>query len=245
MNIVAVIPARFGSTRFPGKALAILRGKPIIQHVFERVQASGLFSVVMVATDHAKIAETVLRFGGNIAMTSDNLQSGTDRIAEALQYIPDADLIVNVQGDEPLIETRALADLIKAFQSEQVQMASLMTKVTDESMLQNPNIVKLVVDSDANALYFSRSAIPFDRDGQGGVNYLRHIGVYAYRRDVLGKFVHLPMRKLEQIEKLEQLRALENGIPIRMVYSDYQGIGIDTPEDLERVERLIENKQFS
>jgi len=244
MNTVAVIPARFGSTRFPGKALAMLKGKPIIQHVFERVQASGLFRVVMVATDHDKIAETVLGFGGNIAMTSEDLLSGTDRIAEALQYIPEADLIVNVQGDEPLIEASALARLIKAFDSERVQMASLMTQITDESMLQNPNIVKLVVDCEDNALYFSRSLIPYNRDQQSGVNYLRHIGVYAYRREVLWRFVRLPLGKLEQLEKLEQLRALENGIAIRMVYTDYQGIGIDAPEDLERVERQLDVNQI-
>lgn len=244
MNTVAIIPARYASTRFPGKALALLRGKPIIQHVFERVQASGLFSLVMVATDHDKIVDTVMGFGGNISMTSEDLQSGTDRIAEALQYIHEADLIVNVQGDEPLIETDALAKLIDAFRSERVQMASLMTSITDKSMLHNPNIVKLVVDNDNDALYFSRSPIPFDRDGQSGVNYLRHIGVYAYRREVLWRFVRLPMGKLEQIEKLEQLRALENGIPIRMVYTDYQGIGIDTPEDLARVERLLDTGKF-
>ena len=244
MNTVAIIPARYASTRFPGKALALLRGKPIIQHVFERVQASGLFSLVMVATDHDKIVDTVMGFEGNISMTSEDLQSGTDRIAEALQYIHEADLIVNVQGDEPLIETDALAKLIDAFRSERVQMASLMTSITDKSMLHNPNIVKLVVDNDNDALYFSRSPIPFDRDGQSGVNYLRHIGVYAYRREVLWRFVRLPMGKLEQIEKLEQLRALENGIPIRMVYTDYQGIGIDTPEDLARVERLLDTGKF-
>ncbi len=244
MNTVAIIPARYGSTRFPGKALALLKGKPIIQHVFERVQASGLFSLVMVATDHDLIAETVLRFGGNISMTPEDLPSGTDRIAEALKYIPEADLIVNVQGDEPLIETLALAELIKVFRSESVQMASLMTFITEASMLQNPNIVKLVVDNEDNALYFSRSAIPFNRDGQAGTNYLRHIGVYAYRREVLWRFVRLPQGKLEQIEKLEQLRALENGIPIRMVYTDYQGIGIDTPEDLETVEGLFETGKF-
>ncbi|GAB1365375.1 3-deoxy-manno-octulosonate cytidylyltransferase [Candidatus Cloacimonadaceae bacterium] len=240
MNIVAVIPARYASTRFPGKALAMLQGKPLIQHVFERVKASELFDMVVVATDHDQIVETVMGFGGNIVMTPSDLPSGTDRVADALQYLPQADLIVNVQGDEPLVDTSALARLIDAFQSDRVQMASLMTLITDPAMLNNPNIVKLVVDSDDDALYFSRSPIPFNRDGQPGVKYLRHIGIYAYRREVLWRFVRLPQANLEQIEKLEQLRALENGIPIRMVYTDYQGIGVDTPEDLALMEKLMQ-----
>jgi len=240
MNIVAIIPARYGSTRFPAKALALLQGKPIIQHVYERVLQSQLFTDVCVATDHPEIGAAVQRFGGKAIMTSDQHQSGSDRIAEALKSFPEAKLVVNVQGDEPLIETAPLASLLDVFSDPQVQMASLMTAFSDPILLANPNIVKVVTDLQGNALYFSRSAIPFNRDQDSQLTYFRHIGVYAYTRETLLRFVDLKPSKLEQAEKLEQLRALENGIPIRMVKTAYQGIGIDTPEDLERMENLLD-----
>lgn len=243
MNVIAMIPARYASTRFPAKALAMLGGKPIIQHVYERVLNSGLFNNVSVATDHDKIVDTVIGFGGNVIMTSEEHQSGTDRIAEALQYLPEAELIVNVQGDEPLIETEVLAKLIQAFKSPVVQMASLMTPISDPNMLINPNVVKVVADNSNNALYFSRSCIPYNRDNIGGMIFYRHIGVYAYSREALWRFVRFPQSTLERIEKLEQLRALENGIPIRMVKTGYQGIGIDTPSDLKQMEELLYHRE--
>ena len=239
MNVIAVIPARFASTRFPGKPLAMLKGKPIIQSVYERVLNSGLFTSVCVATDDLAIIEAVKRFGGRAVLTSDKHQSGTDRVAEALQYFPEADLVLNVQGDEPLIEREPLQKLISAFEDRKVQMASLMVPFQDLVMLANPNIVKVVTDRQDYALYFSRLAIPYNRDNLSDIIYYRHIGVYAYLTDCLQKFVSLKQGKLEQIEKLEQLRALENGIPIKMVETSYQGIGIDTPADLETVEKML------
>lgn len=242
MNAIAVIPARYASTRFPVKALANLAGKPIIQHVYERVTASALFTDVIIATDHQAIMDAVKAFHGKAMMTSDKHPSGSDRIAEVLKHYPETDVIVNVQGDEPLIERQPLADLLQVFNDPFVDMASLMTPITDPEMLKDPNIVKVVTNSQGDAIYFSRSCVPYNRDDKEHT-YYRHIGVYAYRPDVLEEFVSLPQGALEQIEKLEQLRALEHDIPIRMVITDYQGVGIDTPTDLDRVEKLLEAKQ--
>ena len=239
MNVIAIIPARFASTRFPGKPLAMLKGKPIIQSVYERVVNSGLFTSVCIATDDLAIIDAVKRFGGRAVLTSDKHQSGSNRIAEALQFFPKAELVLNVQGDEPLIEKEPLQKLISVFEDREVQMASLMTPLQDLEMLTNPNIVKVITDRQNNALYFSRSAIPYNRDNLSDVTYYRHIGVYAYLPDCLKKFVSLKQGKLERIEKLEQLRALENGISIKMVETSYQGIGIDTPADLATVEKLL------
>lgn len=239
ISAIAIIPARYASTRFPAKALALLSGEPIISHVYRKVLSCNLFDSVVVATDHEDIFSTVLAFGGKAVMTNINHASGSDRIAEAATKLPPAEVIVNIQGDEPMIDTDSLAKLLSQFSDPQVQMASLMTPVSEPEMLSNPNIVKVVTDTKSNALYFSRSAIPFCRDNDINYTYYRHIGVYAYRRETLLKFVELPISKLEQTEKLEQLRALENGIPIRMVITDYQGIGIDTPEDLAMVEMLL------
>ncbi|MDD2331193.1 MAG: 3-deoxy-manno-octulosonate cytidylyltransferase [Candidatus Cloacimonetes bacterium] len=238
MKTAAVIPARFASTRFPGKPLVPLAGKPIIQHVYEAAINSRLFDTVLVATDSEEIWKAVSYFGGKAVMTSEKNHSGSDRIAEAIKEI-DCDLIVNIQGDEPLIDRASLSALINSFRHKDVMVASLMTLIREPEQLFMPNIVKVVVDKDSNALLFSRSAIPFNRDDLKNVRYYRHIGVYAYRRKILLKFVSLPPGKLENIEKLEQLRLLENGIPIRMIETDYQGIGIDTPEDLILVEKLF------
>lgn len=171
-------------------------------------------------------------------MTSSEHPSGSDRVAEVASGL-EADIIVNVQGDEPFITADVLKPLLDSFLDDAVQMASLMTPILDAEQLDDPGIVKVVTDAAGKALYFSRSLIPFDRDGGSGYNYMRHIGVYAWRRETLLSFVSLGMGKLERVEKLEQLRALENGIAIRMVETDYQGIGIDTPEDLEKAERII------
>ncbi|MBW6513741.1 MAG: 3-deoxy-manno-octulosonate cytidylyltransferase [Candidatus Syntrophosphaera sp.] len=238
MKAIAVIPARYASTRFPAKALAPLKGKPLILWVREAVSNTGLFETVLVATDSELIKSAVEDFGGKAVLTRSDHPSGTDRIAEASAGL-DFDLIVNVQGDEPLITKDALAPLLKAFDDPSVRIASLLAPLEDPALLADPNIVKVVTDQFSNALYFSRAPIPWDRDGTGFDRYKRHIGVYAYRREALMRFIMLPPGTLEQVEKLEQLRALENGIPIRMVETAYQGIGIDTPEDLERVELLL------
>ncbi|MBM4399975.1 MAG: 3-deoxy-manno-octulosonate cytidylyltransferase [Candidatus Cloacimonetes bacterium] len=238
MKFIAVIPARFASVRFPGKPLATLKGKPIIQLVYEQVTGSGLFDNVIIATDDERIAEAVRNFGGSYQMTSPHHPSGSDRITEVVRDL-DCDVVFNVQGDEPLIQKEPLALLKDAFNDKEVQVASLMTTITDEAELNNPNIVKIVTGSKSDALYFSRSPIPCNRDRIQDVEYYRHIGVYAYRKQTLLDFVKLPQSSLELTEKLEQLRLLENGIPIRMIKTSYQGIGIDTPEDLDKVILLI------
>lgn len=238
MKAAAIIPARLGSTRFPEKPLAKLGGKCLITRVWEAVVATELFDEVIVATDSKRILDVVLAAGGKAQMTSSEHPSGSDRVAEVASGL-EADIIVNVQGDEPFITEEVLKPLLDSFLDDAVQMASLMTPILDAEQLDDPGIVKVVTDAAGKALYFSRSPIPFDRDGGSGYNYMRHIGVYAWRRETLLSFVALPVGKLERVEKLEQLRALENGIAIRMVETDYQGIGIDTPEDLEKAERII------
>ena len=238
MKAAAIIPARLGSTRFPEKPLAMLGGKCLITRVWEAVVATELFDEVIVATDSKRILDVVLAAGGKAQMTSSEHPSGSDRVAEVASGL-EADIIVNVQGDEPFITADVLKPLLDSFLDDAVQMASLMTPILDAEQLDDPGIVKVVTDAAGKALYFSRSLIPFDRDGSSGYNYMRHIGVYAWRRETLLRFVSLGMGRLERVEKLEQLRALENGIAIRMVETDYQGIGIDTPEDLEKAERII------
>ena len=238
MKAAAIIPARLGSTRFPEKPLAMLGGKCLITRVWEAVVATELFDEVIVATDSKRILDVVLAAGGKAQMTSSEHPSGSDRVAEVASGL-EADIIVNVQGDEPFITEEVLKPLLDSFLDDAVQMASLMTPILDAEQLDDPGIVKVVTDAAGKALYFSRSLIPFDRDGGSGYNYMRHIGVYAWRRETLLSFVSLGMGKLERVEKLEQLRALENGIAIQMVETDYQGIGIDTPEDLARAERII------
>lgn len=238
MKAAAIIPARLGSTRFPEKPLAMLGGKCLITRVWEAVVATELFDEVIVATDSKRILDVVLAAGGKAQMTSSEHPSGSDRVAEVASGL-EADIIVNVQGDEPFITADVLKPLLDSFLDDAVQMASLMTPILDAEQLDDPGIVKVVTDAAGKALYFSRSLIPFDRDGSSGYNYMRHIGVYAWRRETLLRFVSLGMGKLERVEKLEQLRALENGIAIQMVETDYQGIGIDTPEDLEKAERII------
>jgi len=237
MKIIAVIPARFDSTRFPGKPLAILGNKPIIRHVYERAFNSGLFDEVIVATDDQRIFEAVDDFGGKVELTSKKHQSGSDRVAEICAKT-ECDVVVNIQGDEPFICKEPLTKLISVFENPNIEVASLMHKLKVE--IENPNQVKVVCDNDNFALYFSRAAIPFRRDKKGVTAiYYKHIGVYAFKKETLLKFVQLPIGKLEQIEKLEQLRLLENGIKIKMIETDYEGIGIDTPEDLKKAEKLL------
>ena len=232
MNIIAVIPARYAATRFPAKLMQMLGDKTVIHHTYDNTVATGLFNDVLVATDSDIIYNEIISHGGKAVMSGKEHESGSDRIAEAVTDL-DVDVIVNVQGDEPFMKKQALANLVSAFNDKNVAVASLMHKISDDKQLQNPNIVKLVTDKNGFALLFSRSCIPYNRNGETNVNYWRHIGVYAYRKTALLQFIQWPMSELENIEKLEQLRYLENGVRIKMIETDSSGIGIDTPEDLE------------
>jgi len=232
MNIIAVIPARYAATRFPAKLMQMLGDKTVIRHTYDNTVATGLFNDVLVATDSDIIYNEIISHGGKAVMSGKEHESGSDRIAEAVTDL-DVDVIVNVQGDEPFMKKQALANLVSAFNDKNVAVASLMHKISDDKQLQNPNIVKLVTDKNGFALLFSRSCIPYNRNGETNVNYWRHIGVYAYRKTALLQFIQWPMSELENIEKLEQLRYLENGVRIKMIETDSTGIGIDTPEDLE------------
>jgi len=237
MNIVAVIPARYAATRFPGKLMQMLGNKPVIRHVYVNVKKTGLFNDVFVVTDSDIIYNEITKNGGKAIMSKKEHESGSDRIAEAIAEM-NVDIIVNVQGDEPFIKKEPLEKLVRLFDDQDVQVASLMRKISKEEA-ENPNNVKVVTDSSGNALYFSRSVIPFQRDPGSVVNYFLHVGVYGYKKDVLMKFTHWPQSKLEKTEKLEQLRYLENGIKIKMAETDYNSIAIDTPEDLEKAKELI------
>lgn len=236
-NVFGIIPARYASTRFPGKPLAEIQGKPMIQWVYERVRAADIQDVA-VATDDDRIADCVRAFGGKVVMTSPDHASGTDRCGEAaLSLQPaDNDVVINIQGDEPLISGKELHLLASTFEDEQVQIATLVNPFNNHALLNDPNVVKVVMAKNGKVLYFSRLPIPYLRDPSAipPKSYYRHIGVYAYRYKVLKEIVQLPTSELENSEKLEQLRWLENGYTIRALACDYQGIGIDTPEDLAK-----------
>ena len=234
-NVYGIIPARYASSRFPGKPLALINGKPMVQWVYERVQSSEVRDLV-VATDDERIAACVRGFGGRVVMTSPDHASGTDRCGEAAlsMHPDDNDVVINIQGDEPLISPKEIHLLASAFEDRAVQIATLVNPFHDDTLLHNPNVVKVVKAKNGNVLYFSRLPIPYLR-GESAVapeNYYRHIGVYAYRYGALRQIVQLPPSELENSEKLEQLRWLENGYTIRALECDYQGIGVDTPEDL-------------
>lgn len=246
MKFIAIIPARYASTRFPGKPLAILGGKPIIQRVYEQV--SKTLSEVYVATDDERIFSTVESFGGKAVMTSPNHKSGTDRIKEAAEKLgTDADVIINVQGDEPIILPEQIETVCRCFDDKSTQIATLgkpFTAEQDFEMLSNPNSPKIVVDHNSRAMYFSRSIIPFIRGKEKtewlkSFPFLKHIGLYAYRREVLQEVTSLPQSSLEIAESLEQLRWLQNGYTIKVGITDAETIGIDTPEDLKRAEAFL------
>lgn len=239
IRTVVVIPARYGSSRFPGKVLAELAGKPMIQHVYERASASKA-DLCLIATDDQRVVDACAKFGAEAIMTDPALPSGSDRIAAALKG-RQADIVINVQGDEPLLPTEAINQLIdRMLQSDQPAMATIGVQGSREE-LDSPNKVKLVMSNSNCALYFSRSMIPFLRTGGEDMSVYLHWGIYAYRREVLEKFVALPAGKLENCEKLEQLRALENDISIQVLITDMESVGVDTPEDLVRAEaKLIE-----
>lgn len=239
LDIVAVIPARFASTRFPGKPLAEIDGKPMIEHVYRRAQASPIVSRVIVATDDLRIAAAVSSFGGNVQLTRPDHATGTDRLAEVAASI-DCDVVVNVQGDEPLLDARAIAEVVSPLSDASVVMSTLYRRIEHVWELSDPNIVKVVVDRAGFALYFSRAPIPHARDPRGGWPPLyRHIGIYAYRRSALLVLASLEPTPLERTEVLEQLRALEHGIRIKAIETTYDSIGVDTPADLEQVRRLL------
>ena len=238
MDILCVIPARYSSTRLPGKPLAMIAGKPMIQHVYERASRAQRPKKVLVATDHPLVYEAVEGFGGRAIMTSPHHPTGTDRLAEVAEKFPEVDLIINVQGDEPLIPPEIIDDLAQAFdQNQDLQMATLMTEM-DESEYSTPSAVKVVTDLEGYALYFSRSLLPFPRS-DAGIPVYKHIGIYAYRRDFLLKFAKLSPTPLEATESLEQLRALEHGYKIKVLKTDFKSIGVDTMEDLEKVNLLL------
>lgn len=239
-TVIGVIPARYASTRFPGKPLADLLGKPMIQHVYERASRARTLQRVLVATDDRRIFDAVAAFGGQAVMTRADHPTGTDRIAEAVARL-DVDLVVNIQGDEPLIEPEVIdAAAAPLIEDPSIPISTLMSRVTDPSDLDNPNVVKLVVDRQGFALYFSRARIPYVRDpGVLDVTYYYHPGLYVYRKDFLLTYASLPPTPLEQAEKLEQLRALEHGYRIKVVETTHRPVGVDTPEDLEQVKRLL------
>lgn len=236
-NVYGIIPARYASTRFPGKPLALIQGKPMVQWVYERVQSSEVRDLA-VATDDERIADCVRGFGGVAVMTSPDHASGTDRCGEAAQAFrpDDNDVIINIQGDEPFISPREIHLLASAFEDTAVQIATLVNPFNDTALLNDPNVVKVTKAKNGKVLYFSRLPIPYLRvGGTAPQQYYRHIGIYAYRYRVLKEIVQLPTSELENSEKLEQLRWLENGYTIRAIECDYQGVGVDTPEELLRL----------
>lgn len=239
-GVVAIIPARWASTRFPGKPLVKLRGKPLVQHVWERAcRAKGLDRVI-VATDDMRIAEVAFNFGAEVAMTSPKHPTGTDRLAEVVSRMKSARIIVNVQGDEPDIAPATIQRLVGALQKEpRLGMVTAANPILAAADVHNPNVVKVATGLAGRALYFSRSVIPFDRDGRGGVKYLRHQGIYGYRRKVLLDFVKWKPTPLEQAEKLEQLRALEHGVAIGVIVVKRGSVGVDAPEDVATAERAL------
>jgi 3-deoxy-manno-octulosonate cytidylyltransferase (CMP-KDO synthetase) len=235
VKTAAIIPARFGSTRFPGKVIAPLMGKPIIQWVYEKAAASEA-DEVYVATDDQRVADVVASFGGRVVMTRSDHPSGTDRINEAAAGIA-AEIIINVQGDEPLIPTQVINELRQMMIAHpDLPMGTVAVPKPRDEIANDPNAVKVVFGADGRALYFSRAPIPFLRQGGEDATMYHHWGIYAYRRAALARFVSLPESALEQCERLEQLRALENGIAIQVLVSNLSSIGVDTPEDLRRAE---------
>lgn len=254
MSAIVVIPARYASTRFPGKPLALLKGMPLIQHVYQNSLNARLASEVIVATDSETIFETVMSFGGKAVITSPDHQSGTDRIAEVAAAM-NCDIMVNVQGDEPLIRPEMIDAVISVLDDNRASLGTLAIPIRDSREIFDPNVVKVVFDAEGFAWYFSRAPIPYHRDEWNDPlaqsremraksdlvvrDCFKHVGIYSYRRDVLLKLSSLPPARLELIEKLEQLRAIENGFRIKVRETSFETIGVDTPQDLERVEQCL------
>ena len=241
MKIIAVIPARYASTRFPAKLMQDLGGKTVILRTYEAAINTKLFDDVFVVTDSDLIYDEIVSHGGKAIKSIKEHESGSDRIAEAVEKL-EVDIVINVQGDEPFIDAEPLAKVIEVFRNDwdqKVDLASLMREITNADDINNPNNVKVVVDQNGFALYFSRSVIPYPRETNVGVRYMQHIGIYAFRKQALLDFYSLPMKSLEASEKLEQLRYLEFGKRIKMIETIHVGIGIDTPEDLEKARKMI------
>lgn len=244
-KIYGFIPSRMGSERFPNKPLVKILGKPMIQHVYERAKKISVFEEVYVATDHLKIKETVESFGGKVILTKEIHPSGTDRIKEAadLLKLSEEDLVINIQGDQPVFEPNSVELLVESFsEKEGLQMATLMYPIEDPQCLMDPNVVKVVVDNMNFALYFSRAPIPFKRGNQMKVDCQKHLGIYAYTKAFLDIFASLPQGRLEQIEKLEQLRALENGYRILVLESPSDSLEVDQPEDVKKIETYLRDE---
>ncbi|WP_435132453.1 3-deoxy-manno-octulosonate cytidylyltransferase [Formosa sp. A9] len=240
MKIISMIPARYSASRFPGKLMQDLEGKPVILRTYEATVATQLFDDVFVVTDSEVIYDTIVSHGGKAIMSQKEHECGSDRIAEAVEHL-DIDIVVNVQGDEPFTEASSLQKLIEVFKDDkdkQIDLASLMVHITDQDEINNPNTVKVIVDNFNFALYFSRSPIPYPRDKNINVKYFKHKGVYAFRKEAILDFYNLPMKPLEASEKIECIRYLEYGKRIKMVETHVEGVEIDTPEDLERAKKL-------
>ncbi|MCL1666135.1 3-deoxy-manno-octulosonate cytidylyltransferase [Elizabethkingia ursingii] len=243
MKVIAVIPARYNSTRFPGKLMEILEDKTVISTTYKNVEETGLFDDVFVATDSEIIFEEVTRNGGKAVMTGEH-ETGSDRIAEAVQNI-DCDIVINVQGDEPFLKKEPLGQLIKVFENDpnvEISLASLKIKLHNAEEVQNPNNVKVITDNNGFALYFSRSVIPYPREESFQAEYFKHIGVYAFRKQALLNFARLQQKPLEIAEKIECIRYLEYGMKIKLLETDFIGVGIDTPDDLKKAKEIIANK---
>jgi 3-deoxy-manno-octulosonate cytidylyltransferase (CMP-KDO synthetase) len=238
MKIVAMIPARYAATRFPAKLMQTLGNKSVIRHTYDNTLATGLFGDVIVVTDSEIIFNEITSNGGKAIMSKKNHESGSDRIAEAAADL-DVDIIVNVQGDEPFVQKDPLEKLLATFKEPTVQVASLMQELKDPTLIEDPNYVKVAVDRNMNSLFFSRSVIPYPRDKNISIPYYEHIGVYAFRKQALLNFTNWPMTPLEAAEKIECLRYLEYGVPLKMVLTQYMGVEIDTPEDLLKAAKLL------
>lgn len=247
MKTLAVIPARFGASRFPGKPLALLWGKPMIEHVYRRCEESRAFQEIVVATEDERVAKAVKAFGGRVCMTSPACPSGSDRVAEVARQMScaDSDVLINVQGDEPAIHPESLSTLVEAFSQPHVEMATLVRPL-EESERGNPNVVKVVLRLDGHALYFSRSDIPFQREPHAmSPPRYAHLGIYGYRQSTLQQLSSLPATPLEKSEFLEQLRALENGISILCRMTPHRTAAVDVPEDISVVESLLKLRNFT
>jgi len=246
MKVIAVIPSRYGSTRFKAKPMALIAGKPMIQRVYELAVQSESVSEVTVATDDRRIFDLVSSFGGRVLMTSPKHRSGTDRIAEAVDTmnLDEDDVVINIQGDQPCFPPQILEQVARPLlDSPDLLLATLVNRMDDPAEINHPNFVKTVMDRHGFALYFSRSVVPFSREGLQGTEFYKHLGFYSYRRHFLRTFHDLPHGPLETAEKLEQLRALEFGYKIKVIVTNFDSIEVDTPEDASRAERLIQGQQ--
>ncbi|QDW24587.1 3-deoxy-manno-octulosonate cytidylyltransferase [Pedobacter sp. KBS0701] len=245
LRIIGIIPARYASTRFPGKPLVDIAGKTMIQRVYEQASKAKSLSKVVIATDDVRIADEVKRFGGELIFTSSDHQSGTDRCAEVIEQLPGFDIVINIQGDEPFIEPAQIELLTSCFTEEKVQLATLIKSIQSQESVYNPNSPKVVIDVNGRAMYFSRSPIPFIRNGEPGVwaekhQFYKHIGIYGYRTESLKAITKLPPSSLEIAESLEQLRWIENGFYIQTKVTDLETVAIDTPEDLLKLNNLLD-----